>query len=57
MFQEVLPTEKDFTTIGRTMPRERHQDGWVEKTGKKTKKWTGHWHPYVTDEGGANDVH
>jgi hypothetical protein len=28
------------------VPREKHQDGWVEVAGKKTKKWIGHWMPY-----------
>ena len=26
--------------------RERHQDGWVVESGKRVKKWIGHWHPY-----------
>jgi integrase len=33
------------------MPRERRQNGWVEKTGKKTKTWTGFWYEYVTVDG------
>ena len=33
------------------MSRERRQNGWVEKTGKKTKTWTGYWYEYVTVEG------
>ena len=37
--------------IGRTMSRERRQNGWVEKTGKKTKTWTGYWYVYVTEHG------
>ena len=31
----------DLKLIGGSMPRARHQNGWVEKTGKKTKTWTG----------------
>jgi len=31
------------------VPREKHQDGWVEVSGKKTKKWIGHWMPYRAD--------
>lgn len=31
------------------MPRERHQDGWVVLSGKRVKKWVGHWHPYRPD--------
>jgi len=33
------------------MPRERRQHGWVEKTGKKTKTWTGYWYEYVSVDG------
>jgi integrase len=33
------------------MPRERRQLGWVEKTGKKAKTWTGYWYIYVSAEG------
>lgn len=28
------------------MQRERHQNGWVAVSGKKEKKWIGHWMPY-----------
>ena len=28
------------------MPRERHQNGWVVESGKRIKKWIGHWCPY-----------
>lgn len=31
------------------MPRERHQDGWVVLSGKRVKKWIGHWMPYQPD--------
>ena len=43
----------DFGTIGRSMPRERRQNGWVEKTGKKTKSWTGYWYVYAPDGEGS----
>jgi integrase len=33
------------------MPRDRRQNGWVEKTGKKQKTWTGYWYEYVTVDG------
>src|SRR5262249_28049524 len=29
------------------MPRERHQEGWVEEVGKKSRKWRGHYFVYV----------
>ena len=31
------------------MPRERHQNGWVVVSGKKEKKWIGHWMPWRAD--------
>jgi hypothetical protein len=38
---------------GRHMARDRHQDGWVEETGKRTKKWKGHYFVYVRKEDGT----
>jgi integrase len=32
------------------MPREKHQTGWVEESGKRVKKWIGHWNPYRKSE-------
>jgi hypothetical protein len=29
------------------MARDRFQNGWVEETGKKAKKWRGHYYVYV----------
>lgn len=44
--------------IGRHMPRDRHQHGWVEETGKKAKKWKGHYYVYVlTTEGKEKRKH
>jgi integrase len=38
--------------VGRRLGRNRGQDGWVERVGKKTKKWRGNWTSYsVTGEG------
>ncbi len=31
------------------MAREKHQDGWVVLSGKRVKKWIGHWMPYRAD--------
>jgi hypothetical protein len=31
------------------MQRERHQTGWVAVSGKREKKWIGHWMPYRHD--------
>jgi integrase len=50
MFQPINVSDK-LATIGRHMPRERRQNGWVEKTGKKTKSWTGFWYVYVKEDG------
>ena len=33
------------------MPRERRQDGWVEKRGTMPRVWTGFWHEYVVVDG------
>ena len=52
MFQESEHPVIDLATIGRTMSRERRQTGWVEKTGKKTKSWTGYWYVYVPIQNG-----
>jgi integrase len=47
-----VPTEPlELLTIGRSMPRERRQNGWVEKTGKRSKTWTGYWYVYEMVEG------
>jgi integrase len=43
----------DLKLIGGSMPRARHQNGWVERTGKKTKTWTGYWYEYAREEGGS----
>lgn len=32
-----------------SVPRERHQNGWVVLSGKRAKKWIGHWRPYRED--------
>lgn len=32
--------------IGKHMSRVRYQKGWVEETGKRIKKWKGHFHVY-----------
>jgi integrase len=37
------------------MPRDRHQKGHVEETGKKVKKWKGHYFIYVTAEDGEEE--
>lgn len=39
--------ELDLVTMGLRMARERRQNGWVKKTGKRTKVWTGYWYEYV----------
>jgi len=31
------------------MAREKHQNGWVLLSGKRVKKWIGHWMPYRED--------
>jgi integrase len=41
----------DLKQIGRTMPRKRRQNGWVEITGKTRKSWTGYWYEYKIVDG------
>lgn len=36
----------DLATIGKHMPRARHQNGWVELTGTKVKTWTDYYYVY-----------
>jgi integrase len=31
------------------VPRDKHQNGWVVESGKRAKKWIGHWCPYRQD--------
>ncbi|HWQ53553.1 MAG TPA: tyrosine-type recombinase/integrase [Bryobacteraceae bacterium] len=39
------------------MPKERHQNGWVELVGKRVKKWKGHFWIYKTVEGAEKRCH
>jgi integrase len=39
------------------MPRDRHQNGWLTETGKKRKKWKGHYHAYEVHDGTEKRVH
>lgn len=55
MSPEVTQGEFDFGIVGRSMPRERHQHGWVEKVGKKVKKWEGFWYVYESDGQGGEE--
>ena len=56
MDREVLqsrPFQKfDIREIAKHMPRDRHQDGWVEEVGKHVRKWKGHWYEYYVNEAG-----
>lgn len=45
----VIPT---LIKLGRSMPRKRHQNGFVKKTGKKPRTWTGYWYIYAPDANG-----
>jgi hypothetical protein len=38
----------DVRQVGRHLGRGRHENGWVEKTGKKVKRWRGYYHVYAT---------
>ena len=41
------PPSFNLKNIGRHMPRDRYQHGWIEETGKKVKKWKGHYYVYI----------
>lgn len=43
--------------MGVHMSRDRHQEGWVEETGKKIKKWKGHFYIYRTGTDGKERRH
>lgn len=49
--QITLPPGFDFRTLGRHMPRDRHQKGYVRLVGKTVKKWKGFFHVYVVADG------
>jgi hypothetical protein len=53
MFEQEELLFSDLANIGRSMPRERRQNGWVKKTGKKPKTWTGYWYIYLPDGSGG----
>ena len=38
----------DVRKIGSHLGRARHENGWVELTGRQVKKWLGQFHVYVT---------
>lgn len=40
-------------SLGRRMPRDRFQNGRVEETGKRVKKWKGHYYVYVRQPDGT----
>src|SRR5271170_246013 len=43
--------------VGRLLGRNRSQDGWVEKVGKKAKKWRGNWTSYTIVADGTEHRH
>jgi len=43
--------------VGRRLGRSRSQDGWVERVGKKTKKWRGNWTSYTIVDDGTEHRH
>jgi integrase len=52
MFDTTTDAGLDLVTLPR-MSRERRQDGWVEKTGKRSKTWTGYFYEYVRQADGS----
>ncbi len=53
-FPEVL---KSPVGVGRHMPRDRYQRGWVEEVGKHVKKWRGHCYVYRIGTDGKEKRH
>ena len=53
-FPEVL---KSPTGMGVHMARDRHQTGWVHETGKRVKKWKGHFYIYRVGTDGNERRH
>lgn len=43
--------EIDLLKLGRSMPRQRLQNGFVKPTGKTARTWTGYWYEYVVVDG------
>ncbi|HXI43673.1 MAG TPA: tyrosine-type recombinase/integrase [Bryobacteraceae bacterium] len=43
----------NVNNIGRCLGRARHENGWVEKVGKRVKKWRGYYHVYASLAGGC----
>ena len=43
----MVPVSKSPIAIGSNLGRSRWQRGWVEETGRKVKKWKGHYYIYV----------
>ena len=53
----MLSVVKSPVGLGVHMSRERHQTGWVQETGKRVKKWKGHFFVYRTGTDGKERRH
>jgi len=53
----VVSIVKSPVGVGRGLGRNRSQDGWVERVGKKTKKWRGNWTSYSFNAEGLECRH
>lgn len=51
------PVVKSPIGVGRHMPRDRYQRGWVEQVGKNLKKWRGHYYVYLIGTDGIERRH
>src|SRR5438093_536775 len=47
VYKHMVQLIRSPLNIGRHMPRDRHQNGWVEETGKRLLKWKGHYYVYL----------
>jgi integrase len=48
---DFLQPPPNLEKLWRGMPRKRRQNGFVKKTGKRPKVWTGYWYVYQTVDG------
>ena len=45
----LVATSGKLSYLGVRVARAKQQDGWVKDSGKRVKKWIGHWNPYRPD--------
>lgn len=53
----MVPIVNSPIGVGRRLGRNRGQEGWVERVGRKTKKWRGNWTSYSVNPDGVECRH